>query len=137
MSGQAPWYADGLCFECTGCGACCRGHGMVEVSDADIARLAAGMSLAEPTFRELYTRPLRKGRIALTDQPGGDCVFFDRASAHCTLQVHRPEQCRAYPFWPSALFSPESWRAEAEACEGIGRGALHSQVDIRSLLREE
>lgn len=123
MPAERPWHAAGVCFECTRCGDCCRGHGLVELSDADIARLAGGLSLTEDAFRERYTRPLRKGRIGLIDQQGGDCVFLDCAGSGCTVYADRPEQCRSYPFWPSILHSEETWQEEASRCEGIGRGA--------------
>jgi hypothetical protein len=128
------WYASGLRFECTGCGRCCRGHGLVELSDADIARLATGLDLGEAEFRERYTRPLRKGRIGLIDHLDGDCALFDREARRCSVHSHRPEQCRAYPFWPSVLHSRQTWAEEAVHCEGIGHGPLHDADELRRWL---
>lgn len=118
-----PWWKDGLRFECTRCGACCRGRGRVEVSDADIESLASHLGLAPDEFRRTYTRPGYKGRIDLRDQPNEDCIFFDEKQG-CSVYEKRPTQCRTYPFWKPVLHDRESWDEEARHCEGIGRGAL-------------
>ena len=40
--GNEPWYAEGLKFQCTGCGDCCTGApGYVWVNQAEIDALAA------------------------------------------------------------------------------------------------
>jgi Fe-S-cluster containining protein len=132
---SAPWYAaDDLCFECTRCGRCCKGGGRVEVSDAEIARLAAALDLDESAFRESYTCAGRKGRVELAEGRGGRCVLYDGRGS-CQVYEDRPSQCRLYPFWPSVFASRENWEDEGRLCEGIGQGRRHSTSEIALLLK--
>ena len=118
---NAPWWKDGLRFECTQCGLCCRGRGRVEVGDAEIEALAAHLDVTADEFRAMYTRPGYKGRIDLRDKRNEDCIFFDEQQG-CTVYAQRPTQCRTYPFWKPVLHDPESWAEEGRHCEGIDRG---------------
>jgi len=109
---------------------------VVEVSDAEIVRLAGCLGLAEDAFRECYTRRLRKGRIALRDASHGDCAFLVGAESERGCRVHaaRPDQCRSYPFWPSILHTRAHWREEGDRCPGIGSGAWHDEAQIEQAL---
>ncbi len=131
--GDSPWWNDGLRFECTQCGLCCRGSGRVEVSDVEIERLAERQGLTPDQFRQAYTRKGRRGRIDLRDKADGDCVFFEERRG-CTVYEDRPVQCRTYPFWRSVLHDAESWRVEGGHCEGIGRGERVPADVIREML---
>ena len=131
----APWYGEGLCFECSRCGGCCKGRGRVEVSDVEIAALAGHLGVGEVEFREHYTRAGRKGRVQLADGRGGRCIFYDGRGA-CAVYDERPRQCRLYPFWPSLLGSPDHWDDEARFCDGIGRGRRRSADEIDVLLKD-
>jgi len=133
-AGSEPWWKAGLRFECTKCGLCCRGSGRVEVSDAEIERLAERVELTPDEFRAAYTREGRRGRIDLRDKADGDCIFFDEARG-CTVYEERPSQCRSYPFWRSVLYDRESWEVEAGHCEGIGRGETVDAEAIHEWLR--
>jgi Fe-S-cluster containining protein len=124
--------AQGLRFECTRCGACCRGRGTVEVSHADIERIAEHLSIHANDARRDYTRPIRKGKLRLADQRYGDCIFFDEARG-CAVYEARPDQCRSYPFWPAPLQSRETWSEEASACEGIDRGPVLGPEEIQRI----
>ena len=65
-------------FKCRMCGACCRiKDGIVRVSDAEIARIAAFLGMGEAEFiaRETEVAPDRKSLI-LKSRPDGACVFF-------------------------------------------------------------
>ncbi len=129
------WYAAGLRFECTGCGACCTGAaGYVWVTTADVRRLAdaAGLSLDE--FGRRYLRRVGT-RLALLEQPvTGDCVLLD--GRRCRFYEARPAQCRRYPFWPRHLESRQAWLRAAGECEGIRQDApLLSADRIRELAR--
>ena len=113
-----PWFADGLRFHCTGCGKCCTGAASsVELTSADLERLAAFFEMAPGVFAKKYTR-LKQGRRRLIDAPGStDCVFLkDKA---CSVYAARPTQCRTYPWWLMNLRDPESWAEAAKECEGI------------------
>lgn len=112
-----PWYADGLRFECTGCGRCCTGSGGYAWVTVDEAfALAAGLGLDVNEFGRRYLRRVN-GRYALVDCPGGDCVFL--VGKTCAVYENRPAQCRAFPWWPATLRSPGAWKRAAEGCEGI------------------
>ena len=58
------WYERGFRFECTRCGACCRGEeGYVWVTDADIKRMARALGMDAGGFRDpsgLRVRPVTR-----------------------------------------------------------------------------
>ncbi len=128
MSGSEAWYRDGLRFECSRCGHCCRGAGNVWITDADVARLAEALEVSDAELRARYTRRRSRG-LSLRQKRNQDCVFWD-ASTGCQVYAQRPRQCRSYPFWAAVVRTSESWQAEAERCPGIGRGPLHGATAI-------
>ena len=90
MPKKKPWYHEGLCFECTGCGDCCTGDpGYVWVNRDEIKALAkhVGMSIAD--FENLCLVKIGN-RWSLKELPGGDCVFFDRIQKRCKVYELRP-----------------------------------------------
>ena len=115
---RAPWYADGLRFECTQCGRCCTGgHGFVWLEDADIVAIAAHLGASLDDFGRRYVRRVGD-RYALLESPtDGACVFL--SGDRCSIYDARPAQCRRFPFWDRWLQSPERWCEAAEECEGI------------------
>lgn len=126
----SPWYAAGLRFECTRCGACCRGEpGVVRVADDEIRPLAAalGMSGAE-VVRELLRTDGHA--LRLYEWPNGDCVLYDPETRGCRAYEARPSQCRRWPFWEQVLRSPEHWQRACRECPGCGRGPLVSCEEI-------
>ncbi len=127
-AGARPWYADGLRFACTGCGRCCTGpSGYVWVNLEEIGRLAARLDLELDDFGRRYLRRV-DSRYALRDRPGGDCVFLSGKS--CSVYEDRPLQCRAFPWWPANLASPEAWKRAAASCEGISETAPLHEVGV-------
>ena len=134
---MSAWYRDGLRFQCTGCGHCCRGApGTVRVSDDEIAALARRQQLSEAEFREVYTRRLRGGAISLRERGNGDCIFYDE-SRGCTVYEERPFQCRTFPFWDSIVHSPERWEEEARDCPGMNQGRVWSAEWIGRMRRND
>ena len=135
---REEWYADGLRFECTMCGACCSGApGYVLVSAAEGEAIAARLGISVEEFERRYTRKVAEGR-SLTEvrtEHGLDCVFLDRASvpgkAVCSLYEARPLQCRTFPWWPENLRDRRSWERLGRHCEGVGRGAMVPVEAIR------
>lgn len=119
----AVWYRDGLRFECTKCGQCCRGtNGYVWVGEAEISRMAEAKGLALDDFGKLYLRKVAT-RYALLDTPAsGDCIFLE--DNECSIHAARPDQCRRYPWWPVNLGSESAWREAAKQCEGIRDDAV-------------
>lgn len=130
-----PWYAGGLQFRCTRCGACCTGTpGYVWVSDEEIAAIAEfrGESVEEVTG--LYTRLVPRGRT-LRDKINTDCVFYDREQHGCTIYPVRPRQCRTWPFWESNVATPQAWEKTCKVCPGSGQGDLISAEEISQRLK--
>ncbi len=131
-----PWYRDGLRFECTRCGRCCRGAGNVWLSDEEIRALAAHCEEDEETFRARATRRAGKRGVVLRAQRNQDCLFYDR-SRGCTVYELRPRQCRTYPFWRANLADRETWEAEGRSCPGLGDGPLHTREAIDALANDD
>jgi hypothetical protein len=120
---SAPWYENGLRFQCTRCGNCCTGApGYVWVDDAEVAAIAAFRGEPYEEVLGLYTRLTSRGRT-LREKSNGDCVFLSAERA-CTIYPVRPRQCRTWPFWESNLDTPEAWQQTCEVCPGSGRGEL-------------
>lgn len=126
---EREWYAEGLRFECTQCGACCTGGaGYVLVSDEEADAIAARLKLDRGAFLRKYTHLTPAGRSLKEYETefGMDCVFLDRETfpgrAVCSLYDVRPLQCRTFPWWPENLRSRAAWERAARGCEGIGRG---------------
>jgi Fe-S-cluster containining protein len=124
-----PWYAAGLRFSCTGCGACCHGDGYVWVDEAEVARLAEHLQLAVDDFGRRYLRRVG-GRLALTDGADLACVFWDQG---CTVYPARPTQCRTFPFWRDNLTTEAAWKATGEESPGVDRGRLYTLPEIERL----
>ena len=86
-------------FKCRMCGACCRiKDGIVRVSDAEIARIAAflGMDEAEFIAHETEVAPDRKSLI-LKSRPDGSCAYLAEENL-CRINPVKPEKCRTFPF---------------------------------------
>ncbi len=134
MPNNPPWYADGLCFECQRCGACCRGEpGYVWVSEEDIERMAKALGMAPSEFARAHTR--RVGlRRSLKELPGGDCVMWGGTRRGCIVYEVRPLQCRTFPFWPEHVRSQEAWERLAGACPGLNKGRLYPHSEIADRL---
>ncbi len=86
-------------FKCRMCGACCRiKDGIVRVSDAEIARIAAFLGMGETEFidRETEVAPDRKGLI-LKSRPDGACAWLTEDYL-CRINPVKPDKCRTFPF---------------------------------------
>ncbi|RMD84908.1 MAG: YkgJ family cysteine cluster protein [Candidatus Dadabacteria bacterium] len=117
VEGRVPWYASGLRFACTRCGACCRGAtGYVWVTPNEARALAAWFGTGADEFGRKYLRRVG-GRYALLERPTGECVLLE--GDRCSAYPVRPRQCRSYPFWDQNLRSPAAWGKAAACCEGI------------------
>jgi Fe-S-cluster containining protein len=135
------WYQDGLRFECTMCGACCSGGpGLVRFTDDEAHAMAAKRGVSIDEFLARFTRVVDGARslLELPTEHGLDCVFLDRATipgkAVCSLYEARPAQCRTFPWWPEHLRSPAAWRSLGKDCEGVGRGPVVTEREIRVAL---
>jgi len=124
-----------LRFECTGCGACCRGRGnyWVEASRTEQRRIRRFLEVSWKWFRRRYVIEYEDGSEGLRWQDDR-CVFLDR-QGRCRIYSARPMQCRTYPFWSEVVDSRASWRSAAKECEGIGRGAVIPLSQVRERLK--
>lgn len=131
------FYDKGLRFGCTRCSRCCRHTpGFVFLSTSDMRSLSAALGLPEAEVRSRYCREVAFGlvtRLSLKEKPNLDCVFWQEDG--CSVYEARPLQCRSFPFWASALSSRAEWEETASHCPGIGRGPLHSRVEIERWVR--
>ena len=112
------WYKDGLRFKCTGCGQCCTGApGHVWVTAEEIADMAAHVGLTLEDFVDRYVRQVGD-RYSLKERSKTySCVFLK--DNKCSIYMHRPQQCRTFPWWQQNIQSLEDWQEAAKMCEGI------------------
>ncbi|WP_042282666.1 MULTISPECIES: YkgJ family cysteine cluster protein [unclassified Candidatus Protochlamydia] len=134
---ENPWYAEGLSFECTGCGQCCTGApGYIWVNEEEIKQIAFHLHLSIQEFADHYLRSIN-GRFSLLERPQTyDCVFLK--DKKCQIYSVRPTQCRTYPWWPQNLKTKKDWKEAAKWCEGISETAPVVSVDkIREQLQRQ
>ena len=139
-----PFYANGLRFSCTRCSGCCRGEsGHVFLSNTDLKRLLARLSLDFKSFFSKYCRLIDIGTgmamsLREVDQAESrttvshNCVLW--GAEGCFVYEDRPVQCSTYPFWSSIMDSMDAWVTEARYCSGIGAGELRSNKYIEDLM---
>lgn len=129
------WYSEGLSFSCTQCGNCCSGDpGYVWATKEEVTKIAAFLGRTDGKLGKEHVR--RVGlRYSLTEKPGGDCIFLDRANgkALCSIYSVRPLQCRTWPFWTENLRTIEAWKRAHQKCPGMDNGKHYSYVQIEGL----
>ena len=129
---EAPWYGEGLRFECTRCGGCCRGDpGYVWVNEMEIASIARALKLAPAEFARTYLRKVM-GAVSLLELANGDCIFWSPEG--CRIYEVRPMQCRTFPFWHEYVSSPKGWAGAGRRCPGVNRGRLYLPAEIDHLV---
>lgn len=133
MTFPSNWWAEGLRFSCLGCGRCCRGEpGAIYFTSEEEQRILAHLNMDHETFCRSYVTKWW-GRPSLLEKRNGECVFYCRETARCSIYPVRPEQCRTFPFWPEILASRESWNACAQHCPGMNEGPLYRPEDAERL----
>jgi len=124
------FYAQGLHFECTGCGACCKlGGGYVYPSLEDVGFAARHLDMTVNQFTAQYME-LHEGQYVFRND-GDNCIFYGEKG--CTIYEARPTQCRTFPFWKANLKSQYRWKLIEEECEGIGQGKLYTVDEIEAI----
>jgi Fe-S-cluster containining protein len=123
------WYAEGLHFQCQGCGDCCRGPGgYVWVTEEEAETIAKDLNMDFQDFAQVMLRRTISG-LALVDDRKGDCPLLGEGG-RCRVYHHRPLQCRTWPWWAENLVSRERWDDAATRCPGMNKGPVHSQTVI-------
>lgn len=90
------------CYDCRGCGECCRGYLAINVTPAERERIEAQGWGSDPALQgqPLFTR--RGGVDYLAHRADGSCVFLDgenRCRIHAKFgEPAKPLTCRLYPF---------------------------------------
>lgn len=132
---QAKWYADGLRFECTGCGHCCRwGEGYVWITERDIHAMAEHLGHDVLDFARDCVRRVGTA-YSLKELADYRCVLLDEEQ-RCRVYPVRPTQCRTYPFWPENVKSAKAWHALADDCPGLNHGRLFSPDEVDARVEE-
>ncbi|MDX2154416.1 MAG: YkgJ family cysteine cluster protein [Bryobacteraceae bacterium] len=88
-------------IDCTRCANCCR-HGVVTVSEGEIADIAAHLGIKQAVAKRLYTEPdPDEPGVRVLRHAGEDgCVFLD--DNLCLIYEDRPKVCREFPYVASA-----------------------------------
>ncbi len=124
------FFKDGLHFECTMCGKCCKGEGIVALTEQELENIATFFRETKEFIKEKYVLKMYDKKYWLKDHVyRGEkaCIFF---YGKCVIYPVRPVQCRTYPFWPTILSSEKTWDAEEQFCEGINKGKKYSYEEI-------
>ena len=123
-------------FDCRLCGHCCEGQGGIVVSDTDLPRLCAFLSLTPRDFEDRFG--LRHcGKLFIRSNAQG-CIFFSKESG-CTVHAGKPDICRAWPYFRGNLVDGESLALAKEFCPGIPPQQSHEDFvreGLAYLLRE-
>ena len=133
---EEPWYADGLRFECTGCGNCCKSRGeysTVYLMEADVDAMAAQLGMSAKTFLESHCEGDRGWTVLRSS--ADQCRFLSSDNT-CEVYEARPMQCRTWPFWEENL-KKKTWESSVKACcPGIDQGPVYSAEEIERRARE-
>ena len=89
-------------FDCSNCPAYCCTYEHIEVTAADLRRLARHFGLSVPVATERFSRSVEGGakRVLRHRQDaifGSACRFLDPEKRRCTIYEARPHICRAFP----------------------------------------
>jgi hypothetical protein len=88
-------------YDCSKCPGFCCSYPIIEVSKADVRRLARHFGLSERAAARRFTKT-DHGRQRLLRRKadpilGRICRFFDTDERRCTIYAARPSTCRKYP----------------------------------------
>lgn len=139
----------GVQFECTRCGACCRWDGLVYLYPADVLRLARFRGLDVQSFVDTYCRHIevvftvrdpetgdrveKVPYLVLRKIAGGSCAFLGDKN-QCGVHDVKPWQCASMPFSAEVLLNREALRRFGEMSPGFGHGAYVNPDEIRAHL---
>ena len=129
------WYADGLSFECTGCGDCCRHRGeysYVYLREEEADAIAEYLGTSYDAFVAEHCERDDDWLTLRTDAP--ECAFLSEDS-RCGIYAVRPVQCRTWPFWDHTLRRSVWEKDVLGTCPGAGKGVLHSADEVESIAR--
>jgi hypothetical protein len=90
-------------YDCNKCPGYCCSYPLIEVSRADVARLARHFDIDHATAEERFTKydageKARGLRHQKDEFFGQVCRFFDAKERRCSVYEARPDTCRGYPY---------------------------------------
>jgi hypothetical protein len=133
---NGKFYKNGLKFECTGCGQCCKiADGYVRIHSSELMEISNFLDIPEEEFVQRYVLSGENDQYDLKSHEDGSCIFLEQN--RCMIYDVRPEQCRTFPFWNENLKSAYRWKSLKEFCEGIDRGPVYSFQQIQQVLKEK
>lgn len=142
---RAPWWKDGVRFECQGSGRCClsRGtHGYVYLTLEDRRRFASHLGLSTAAFTRKYCATKDGWHFLKAEDPAISnpekeyaCRFLK--DKRCTVYEARPAQCRTWPFWPENMGAKAWDREVVKFCPGVGKGRVVPASEIEALLKQD
>jgi len=133
MESEKVWFENGLQFECTKCGDCCRGEpGYVWVSKDEINSISLYLNMTTIEFANKFLRNV-DDIYSLIEKSNGDCIFYDNG---CTIYNQRPLQCKTFPFWNGHLISKDIWDEISKSCSGMNNGIRYSKGEILKCMRD-
>ena len=98
----------------------------------DIHRLALGLDLSPEALIRTYVL-YENAKPVLVSRAEGTCVFF-QAEHGCTVHAHKPDVCRAWPFFRGNLEDEASWRMAQDYCPGINPDIPHQEFVRQGLI---
>lgn len=115
------FWDNGIGFLCTRCSACCcYDPGYVFLYEKDIPIMLQKLNITYYDFVERYCRWILFSDgyeyLTLKEKTNYDCIFWENG---CSIYQARPLQCKAFPFWPTALRSVDAWNATISGCKAI------------------
>jgi Fe-S-cluster containining protein len=107
--------SDQSLFECTQCGACCKGFGGTYLQESDITKIAEFVGVSDSDFKQRFC-VLSGNKLVLSQQANGYCIFYHQ---NCTIHSVKPQMCKRWPFLDSLLIDITNWRIMASVCPGM------------------
>ena len=91
------------------------------LAEHDIERLCSHLGLVRQEFLDKYAE-FYGGKYRLQVGEDDYCVFFREG---CVVQDHKPDICRAWPFFRGNIEDAYSWDMAKECCPGIMDNVPH------------
>lgn len=90
-------------YDCSKCPGYCCGYDQIEISKADVKRLAKHFDITTEVAAKRYTK-IDDGKIILRHHADESfttiCIFFNSEKRRCSIYDARPRTCRSYPYGP-------------------------------------
>lgn len=125
FSGGRTGDMTGAAFECRMCGRCCEGRGGIVLSSKDRSRLCEALGLDEDELAARHAERVN-GKWRLRCGDDGFCVFFV-AGQGCSVHEHKPDVCRAWPFFRGNILDAESHFLAGQFCPGVNSDVDHAE----------